>query len=407
MQVSAISCANYKAFRERVELELRPLTVILGKNNAGKSALARLIPLLLRALGPRVGQAPLDLSVGDLAYGVTFRDLIHGRSPHGSVELGLVLSDGPERLHLESRIQNVSVPGAGADYSVIASWHLRSPFELQLTWRPSRAMPPEYEGSHRPRFRGLWPVVTRPDEPWAPLSAWASRLEAMESAISYLGPLRRPVPEVCVAGQRSRDVGLHGENAPSLLESDERLCKLVGAWFAEHLEGWELMLDHAGSAFSCVLRRGSIAVNLAHTGEGMSQVLPVIVQQCLARIDADGPRLLVSEHPELHLHPAAHAPLADLVIGGVKDVPGYQAIVETHSENFLLRLRRRVAGKDIDAEKVALYWVDELADGTSTVRRLSLEPNGDIPDWPEGVFSESYHEVLAMRRAARGQASGA
>lgn len=37
---------NYKAFREEECLEIRPLTIIIGKNSSGKSSLCKLLPLL-------------------------------------------------------------------------------------------------------------------------------------------------------------------------------------------------------------------------------------------------------------------------------------------------------------------------------------------------------------------------
>ncbi|GAA2209992.1 hypothetical protein GCM10009850_054510 [Nonomuraea monospora] len=68
---------NYRCFRERQEIELRPITVVLGKNNAGKSALTRL-PLLLET-GIRTSSS-LPLDVDALSDDPPdFLDLVYGR----------------------------------------------------------------------------------------------------------------------------------------------------------------------------------------------------------------------------------------------------------------------------------------------------------------------------------------
>ncbi|HID30429.1 MAG TPA: DUF3696 domain-containing protein, partial [Desulfobacterales bacterium] len=95
----------------------------------------------------------------------------------------------------------------------------------------------------------------------------------------------------------------------------------------------------------------------------------------------------------------AHAPLADLFLDTVKMGCG-QILVETHSENLLLRLRRRIA-EGADPNLVSIYWIEDLDDGSSIVRRIRILPNGEVDFWPEGIFSESYQEVRAMRRAVR------
>ena len=52
------------------------------------------------------------------------------------------------------------------------------------------------------------------------------------------------------------------------------------------------------------------------------------------------------EEPELHLHPSAHALVADLFLqAATSDGSRVRFLVETHSETFLLRLRRRIAGR--------------------------------------------------------------
>lgn len=77
-----------------------------------------------------------------------------------------------------------------------------------------------------------------------------------------------------------------------------------------------------------------------------------------------------------------------------------QVIVETHSENLLMRIRRRIA-EGADPKLVAVYWIEDHPEGHSSVRRINIDTYGELDWWREGIFSEGYEEVRAMRRAAR------
>jgi predicted ATPase len=139
-------------------------------------------------------------------------------------------------------------------------------------------------------------------------------------------------------------------------------------------------------------------VDLAQAGQGLSQVLPVVVQAVTAR--EAGPGVDIVEHPEAELHPGAHAAVADLLLD---KLPGPQrpVVVETHSEVLLLRIRRKIAEGSLAPNDVAIYWIDSDTDGQATARRVKVTEKGEVENWPEGVFLEDYEEILGIRRAAR------
>ncbi|MFC1605222.1 DUF3696 domain-containing protein, partial [Planctomycetota bacterium] len=105
---------------------------------------------------------------------------------------------------------------------------------------------------------------------------------------------------------------------------------------------------------------------------------------------------LIVEQPEIHLHPAAQANLADLFVHYANE--GKQLVVETHSEHLLLRVRRRIAEGKISPDKVRIFLVEKS--GTSTrIRCLKLEKNGHFQRWPKGFFEEGYKEAMAIAEA--------
>ena len=51
--LQAFSVSSYRSFLEETRIELRPITLLLGKNSSGKSSLTRLIPLLQQSVDRR------------------------------------------------------------------------------------------------------------------------------------------------------------------------------------------------------------------------------------------------------------------------------------------------------------------------------------------------------------------
>ena len=132
------------------------------------------------------------------------------------------------------------------------------------------------------------------------------------------------------------------------------------------------------------------------TGAGIAQVLPLIVQH-FQRNPVKTGFLEIVEQPELHLHPAAHASLADLYVHAAK-ARFNQFLIETHSEIFLLRLQFHVAKGHLKHDDVVVYWVDDRK-GMPKVCEITFNDKGELSDWPKGIFSEDFDEVKRIRRA--------
>jgi hypothetical protein len=329
--------------------------------------------------------------------------LVHGGAPHGSVSFDIKAShDRLGVLDLSATVQNVqavSRPGDASETTVVSLLEVRSPQQRRLLWELNQGPVPTYQGYGPCIFRGLLPES---DQDFPELEPWRREIAMFEDYIVHLGPLRAAAKS-SYESTSPRFLGLDGEGAISLLMADKMLEDRVADWFEKYLDGWRLGFDQAGSAARCVLTRGPTTVNLCEAGQGMQQVLPVVVQQ-LVQVRSK-PFLHLIEQPELHLHAAAQPPLADLFIDTALAGRG-AVLVETHSENLLRRVFRRVAEGKIAPEQVSLWWVDDQSDGASEVRRIGIDSNGDVDDWPRGVFSETYEEVKAQRRAARGSGQG-
>jgi len=158
------------------------------------------------------------------------------------------------------------------------------------------------------------------------------------------------------------------------------------------------MLSHVGAP--------AVQIRVVDAGEGMGQVLPVIALASMAKLGHLGESpILAIEQPELHLHPRAHAHLAAFFCD-IAENQSARLLVETHSENILLRVQLAILKGDLSPERVVVYWLRQLDDGASIAERIVFDelarPVGDT--WPPGVFSEDVEQLrqIVMERRKRG-----
>jgi hypothetical protein len=174
--------------------------VLLGKNNSGKSAIAR-VPLVVKSALTGISRAPIDLDLVGLGPSVTFLDLLYGRRPHGAMSLFCALetdSHGP--CELSVRIQNIDE----YQMQVVSDFRLRwSDQELRLRWDTGdpRAVVLDYLPGDGPSFqpskvpfRGILPDTSNgalsqlgPD---GQVSAVIQAVRASMGDVRYLGPFR-------------------------------------------------------------------------------------------------------------------------------------------------------------------------------------------------------------------------
>lgn len=390
MRIRSLAFAGYRSFagrspadpgRKLERLDLAPLTIVLGKNNSGKSTALRLLHHALLALG-HDGPDPFPMAGRGRRYGSNFRNVLHNNEFFQPLDLDLELAgEGGERASLVAQLIQ---SGDGADD--------RPPLIQRLV----------FDGASIDVEDGAAPHGLLPDVPEA--GPWRAEARALLGASAHLGPIRQPFVD-SYSMARSAAVGprlFEGADIAQMLMADVPLRVAVGDWMEEHLEGWRIDVRQTLDTFALVVRRGRRESNLASAGQGIQQVLPVVALCCARRMKRfTGPFLDIVEQPELHLHDAAHAPVGDLLLSAVEAGQG-NVVVETHSESLVLRVRRRVAEGSLDPEQVALIFVEDPVQGSgSRLRPIRLDADGEVQWWPEGVFSESFVEVKAIRRAQR------
>ena len=425
MALVRMALGNYRGFAKRQAIELRPITVVLGRNNAGKSALVRAPVVLGTGIGVDTPE-PFDLDrlTEDLVD--SFADLVHGSRPHrrsievelgvdtaiGHVRVAAVVQDLPAEHTQVIDTLELTVDGARV---CLLEWEVDNPVRGdEVSYTLTTADGREWI-SRSVTFEGLLPIEIDgppgeevPVDQLDPIFTAADSVTLSFPTVRYLGPFRdRPHRRYRLPGRMRTEVGTAGEHAAGMLASDlargdGKLLRHVNGDLAVHLPDWQLAVDRDGGTWSVVLvatHDDTIRVNLADTGTGVAQVLPIFVQRAIDVIHPSArPVLEIIEQPELHLHPAAHAELAELFLTAVKTT-STRFLIETHSETLLLRLRRHIA-QGLDPSTVAVYFVDR-ADGVSFARRIHIDPDGNLDYWPTGVFAEDYAETRALAKAQR------
>ena len=65
-----------------------------------------------------------------------------------------------------------------------------------------------------------------------------------------------------------------------------------------------------------------------------------------------------------------------------------QLFIETHSDHIINGLRVAVKKKLINKDKVYLNYFSKTAQKLSSIKRIHVQPEGGLEDWPDGFFDE-------------------
>ena len=212
-----------------------------------------------------------------------------------------------------------------------------------------------------------------------------------------------------------------GENLSTFYENltNEQICEF-SSWLQEYF-GFGLFIEKSQWHISIFIVEGGQKVNLADSGFGISEILPFLTQTWweLQKNNGDEtskivknaseaynlaqgyelglPKLMAIEQPELHLHPAHQAKLADVFVNslnveqkntGIKSI----FLIETHSSAFINRLGELVGKKQIDPNDINVLVFSKRVENsliTFDIVHSHYDENGYLRDWPYGFFRYS------------------
>jgi energy-coupling factor transporter ATP-binding protein EcfA2 len=417
---------QFKAWRDTGDIELKPVTMLLGTNSSGKSSLIQSLLLLKQTVQSSDRTIHLNLGGDETSDYFNFGDfdniLMQGASGGREFKIAFdFTASSPTRV---TRGGFESTYGQNSNGGIVVRDLLLKvdARRFRATRRERGAFSIIVDEEAHPRGKGrgyapersiAFPVEAVPlfemDGPLVEDLSLAIRRELMN--IVYLGPLRRKperdyiwnksIPgEVGSDGHRSVDVLL----ASALTRGNEQgeIIKGVSKWLNRMKVADELAVRQIGRStrYEVVIRVGRVVANLRDVGIGVSQVLPVLT---VAHFAAPG-STIVLEEPEIHLHPLAQSVLAEFLVE-MSHARRVQFIVETHSEHLFRRMQTLIAQTKTVPDQCAMFFVERTSKG-ARLNRLELDEFGSVKNWPSNFFGDSVGEARAQAqaRAARAKA---
>lgn len=463
-----LAVKNLRSIGREQRINIKPLTVIMGKNSSGKSSILRAMFLLRQTAEAR---DPLTAAVfeghyaqlgsfHDFAYkhalntevGVTWgfrpdRPYRPYRMPipirrevdqYGMVSrsAGALLSSASlaatftyNRRTTEVRSESVAIDaGLRSDISEgpAADWRLRlERNRIDNTWSEfaysSEAM--GLDGSYKIQRTGKFYDLSigrfhqrqRRSGVYTQYvlrriaAALAQYLDREAERLVLLGPLRTEARRFyLLTGERPEQIGLAGEKSIEVLWMAQRRGVAVTDFVQKWLKAFDISLN---IKLRRLTRTSFLAVELEDPRTNVTvQLADVgvgasqVVPILIGGFMSRPGTTLVIEQPELHLHPAAQAEMGDALIEMMRG--DRVVLIETHSEHLVRRIQRRIADGTLNEDKVAIYYAERTSRGTEIIS-IPLDERGSfLPEsLPEGFFDVDYRETTAITSAWRGKRS--
>jgi AAA ATPase domain len=226
-------------------------------------------------------------------------------------------------------------------------------------------------------------------------------LREMILSTLYIGPARARSERYYRYQDLSvSEIDPNGENFAMFLNSlaySEQ--ESLSSWI-ERLFNYRIDIVQSPGHLSINLVEGARSTNIVDTGYGVSQILPVLGQiwwaknksrRTRARRNVPSNSMIAIEQPELHLHPAHQALLADALVDQVpakEDEEQVNFLVETHSETLVNRLGELISEGKLLPENVQVLIFQPSKDNVeqTNVSIARFGEKGELINWPFGFF---------------------
>lgn len=423
-----IILSNVRSFVGDHNVPIRPLTLLVGENSAGKSTFMAMADAVLNGRHllrrPVFNVPPYDLgSFDDLASYLGGRGgrkstfSVGADDDRGGQLLATYRSDDgqpvikrvsyrsavgdfdvdflPTILRISGSIPNISDESEDDDETdeepdvIVFGPKEEISFEVPLRERESAirfqgdwqfdllrqgySLKPDVRASHQKLINFIehinFPIRNNPNllraRSIAPVRTRPSRV--------YDAPVDQPEPEGDhIPFVLARTLARKDAKAEKLLSALEQFGKdsgLFGSVTARRLRRKSLF------PFQITVNNSGPEKNLLDVGYGVSQALPILVESLLP-----GAPFLLVQQPEVHLHPKAQAALgsffAQLVASDAR-----KFVIETHSDFIIDRVRMAIGEGKLKPSQVALVFFERKKIRTRTFE-LHFDDQGNISGAP-------------------------
>ena len=410
--------SNFRAFDHEVTIRFRPITILIGKNNTGKSSVIKFLLMLQQSLSP-TSDSFLVPSGEKVRLG-RFSELKNGRSRKKNLTFSLqAIDSGRDADAWTLYLAKQELDGSQAvRYAVDASVSFSKGLRLRGKSSVSALLGDKVlftlsssvtENSHLMDFTDVLQKRSRAgqrnsDQERAEQYCFMS-LAKQINLLYHIGPVTADIPGSFDANSpvATNYVGKVGQNTLYLLKntlaSEDRYQFLLS-----HLSTVLGIDDIAFNDLEGMAQCTAInnltrtKTNVANLGFGVSRCLPIFVQGAAM----DPHSTLMVEQPEAQIHPATQLDLATF-FADLWMKRKVCSIIETHSGNILLRLRSLVAlGPEqggLSPADISIAYFD-IHDGRTIVRNLDVDEDGMVEDGlPLEFFGADIEEGLKLGAA--------
>ncbi|MBN3887342.1 MULTISPECIES: AAA family ATPase [unclassified Nostoc] len=447
-----IKLKNFRAFRENIDIRIKPITILIGRNSAGKSTLIKFLLMLQQTLeSSESNEGDFFTTEGRHVSLGTFKDLKNTKSNSNGFQFTLNLktnslpesiiqqirealqkSTSIQKLESDSVELSVSLPfstvttedALGKTTSVKIASPIKAD-ELMAEYRVSGNIPyreilgnkykhivtckiqgeqvihKEETNLRRTRFL-KFPLPNNPIDVLKSAfdNLYLDTVKDEIISIRHLSPVREESERSVILGSPPLDdVGHRGEYAMPHLQ---RLLTNGGERADFVLRHIESVIDIEDVKFKSQVK-GFIpefrAKNkltgaesyLADFGFGVSQCIPIFVQGALL---SPG-KLLIVEQPEAQIHPTAQLEMGSF-FAELWTERGVPSIIETHSENIIIRLRKLIATGQLNSKDVTVAYF-YIKDNSVQVKNIDINSDGSFQKGlPMEFFGADILEALSI-----------
>jgi predicted ATPase len=412
--ITRIAVTGFKSLATKVDVEIRPLTVLAGANSSGKSSLMQPLLLMKQTFdNERIPPGPFWLR-GELVGYDTADQFLSSMQAKATDSKRLTIELEAEANWAELSFEKKQ----NSDLAVVETASRNSPDSSVWRLSPDSSQEVleqlfESAATRQERIGGMFSgaeLVAYPERCFLGVGTRVAQ-DAVVSTFHRpeVNLLRHKIQDMIhisgLRGSDEREFYLHGLPLGSVFPGnfEEYVPSILEAWkdatkFGNGLRDlYDLcnalkLLELASGVETHKLNESQIEVriprtlngdpkdfvNIADVGLAVSQVLPVLVALILAHPN----QLVHLEQPELHLHPRAQWKLAQLLAQAANR--GVRLVIETHSSLLLRGILTQVAENKIANDKVILHWFErDKETGFSKVHSAEPDSAGRIGDWPE------------------------
>ena len=420
---------NIRSFSGRREIEIKPLTVVVGENSSGKTTFLSMVSAVLSPGFPAsrniFSLPPYDLGSYDTI--ATYKGRKYGRADHFSLGISLAekdnVSDGLIATYINDHGQPVlsKIEGIAKDFKFICTYskhEIKVSIEVKADDKEFRLevggkKPSSSQDVLRDLLFVILETITKEKDEEVEKFRKAVAPDKLFEHFSKLGMVRTESLSLSIAPIRTKpkrtydetieDFRPEGDHIPLLLarlydqEDQEKQSELdhslvaygVDAGLFQRLRVKKLG-DRPGSAFRIMVKSLGPENNLPDVGYGISQSLPIIVESVFAPKN----KLLLVQQPEIHLHPRAQAALgsffADLTAN-----KGKRFLIETHSDYLIDRIRLEVANKRLNKDLFRILYFEKKG-VTPKIHSLDVDDSGNLIKTPVGYRKFFVQEQIKL-----------